>query len=105
MRINKHPILENSNDRKTIRFSFEGKEYEGKEGDTIAAALTANDIRVLRDHGGRKRGFFCAIGNCSSCLMVVNGRTNVRVCTELLRDNMDIRRQSDKGSIFGGVER
>lgn len=29
MRINKHPILENPGDRKAIRFSFEGKEYEG----------------------------------------------------------------------------
>lgn len=105
MRIKEHPILDRSGNRKSISFSFEGKEYEGLEGDTIASALSANGIRVLRDHGGRKRGFFCAIGNCSSCLMEVNGRTNVRVCTELLRDNMDIRRQADKGSIFGGVER
>lgn len=105
MRIKNHPVLEVPEAPKLVRFYFEGKEYEGVEGDTIASALTANDVRVLRDHGGRKRGFFCAIGNCSSCLMEVNGKTNVRVCIEPLREGMKIRRQDDKGSIFGGVER
>ncbi|MEC8777174.1 MAG: 2Fe-2S iron-sulfur cluster-binding protein [Pseudomonadota bacterium] len=32
---------------KTIRFSFDGKIYEGCDGDTLASALMANGVRVL----------------------------------------------------------
>lgn len=103
MRLQKHPILSFERGNK-VTFTFEGKEYEGYEGESIAAALAANNIHVLREHAGRKRGLFCAIGNCSSCLMTVNGKNNVRVCVEALQADMNIVRQPDKGSIFGGVE-
>ena len=32
---------------KTLRFRFEGRDYEGLEGDTIASALWANGVKVL----------------------------------------------------------
>ncbi|HET9521835.1 MAG TPA: 2Fe-2S iron-sulfur cluster-binding protein [Candidatus Limnocylindrales bacterium] len=45
-----------------IRFSFDGTEYEGYHGDTIASALLANGVSVVGRgiHSGRRRGVFTA---------------------------------------------
>lgn len=32
---------------KTINFTFDGKRYQGHEGDTLASALLANDVRLM----------------------------------------------------------
>lgn len=98
MRINQHPIVEFTKGRK-VKFTFDGQELEGYEGEPIAAALHASGVRVLghspRFH--RPRGFYCAIGTCSSCLMVVNGEPNVRVCVEKLKEGMKVETQQGKG--------
>jgi len=100
MRILHHPILDFPA-RKKVTFFFEDRPLEGYEGEPIAAALHDAGIRVLR-HSAEKhrpRGFFCAIGNCSSCLMEVDGMPNVRVCVEKLREGMRVRRQEGKGDL------
>ncbi len=102
MRIKKHPVLE-FEDKKEVSFIFEGKILKGYDKEPIAAALHDNGIRVLR-HDDRARGFFCAIGNCSSCLMEVNGEPNVRTCVEELREGMVVNRQKGKGRLKGGEE-
>lgn len=93
-RITEHPILDFA-EKPVVSFTFEGQQLEGREGDTIASALHANGVMVLshsrRHH--RPRGFFCAIGKCSSCLMTVDDKPNVRVCVEPLREGMDVWRQ------------
>ncbi|OGS69805.1 MAG: pyridine nucleotide-disulfide oxidoreductase, partial [Firmicutes bacterium RBG_13_65_8] len=82
MRISSHPILDFP-PRPVVTFTFEGRQLTGVEGEPIAAALHAAGVRVLREMpGGRPRGFFCAIGNCSSCYVVVDGEPNVRSCIE-----------------------
>lgn len=100
MRIEEHPILSFKKGRK-VNFTFDGKTYEGYEGEPIAAALHAAGVVVLghshKNH--RPRGFYCAIGNCSSCLMVVNGEPNVRVCTERLQEGMVVETQVGKGDL------
>lgn len=100
MRIDDHPIISFQRERK-VRFLFDGKEYEGYEGETIAAALHAAGVKVLghSHRHDRPRGFYCAIGNCSSCLMTVNGEPNVRVCTEKLVDGMVVMTQKGKGDL------
>ena len=100
MRIKEHPILSFKHGR-LINFTFDGKTYEGYEGEPIAAALHAAGVRVLgHSHNlGRPRGFYCAIGNCSSCLMVVNGEPNVRVCIENLKEGMVVETQVGKGDL------
>ncbi len=97
-RITEHPILEFP-ERPVVRFKFQGREMEGFEGDTIASALHANGVRELsRSHRHhRPRGFFCAIGKCSSCLMTVDGQASVRICTEPLKEGMDVWMQSPTG--------
>ena len=100
MRIENHPVLTFHRGRK-VTFAFDGAELEGYEGETVAAALHANGVRVLgHSHkSGRPRGFYCAIGNCSSCKMTVNGEANIRVCVEPLRQGMAVETQKGKGDI------
>lgn len=100
MRIEKHPIIEFKTG-KIVKFTFDGRELAGYEGETIAAALHAAGIRTMRESGHlhRPRGLFCNIGNCSSCLMVVNGEPNVRVCVERLREGMNVETQKGKGEL------
>ncbi|MFP4457111.1 MAG: (2Fe-2S)-binding protein [Clostridia bacterium] len=100
MRIKEHPVLSWDKGKK-VKFYFDGEELEGYETETIAAALHANGIRVLRESEElhRPRGLYCAIGNCSSCLMVVDGVPNVRVCVTKLKEGMVVKKQLGKGEL------
>ena len=100
MRIEEHPILTFTREEK-IHFSFEGKIIDAYKGDTIAAALHAAGVKVLshslkRD---RPRGFFCAIGKCSSCMMEVDGVPNVKTCLVLAEDGMEVHSQTGWGTL------
>ena len=99
-RITEHPVLTFRRGRR-LRFWFEGRPLYGFEGDTIAAALVANDIKVFRHTAklGRARGLFCAVGKCSSCLMTVNGLPNTMVCMEPLRAGARVERQEGRGKL------
>jgi len=101
MRIENHPILDFHKDTK-ISFTFNGEAVEGYKGETIAAALHAAGVKVLGRslflH--RPRGFYCAIGNCSSCLMTVNGVANVKTCVTDLEEGMVVEIQEGKGVII-----
>lgn len=98
MRIESHPILEFHKGPK-VKFTYDGQELEGFQGEPIAAALHAAGIRTLTHSPElhRPRGFFCAIGTCSSCLMTVDGKANVRVCIEKLQAGMKVETQEGKG--------
>ena len=100
MRIEKHPILTFPK-KEEIFFIFEGEKVKGIEGDTIASALHALGIKTLsysiKEH--RPRGFYCAIGNCASCNMIVNGVPNVRTCITPLEENMVVEIQTNKGVV------
>lgn len=100
MRITEHPILDFQRGEQ-VTFFFDGQELKGFEGETIAAALHAAGVRVLGHSQTlrRPRGLFCAIGNCSSCLMVVDGEPNVRVCVEKLQPGMKVETQQGKGCL------
>lgn len=101
MRITDHPIL-SFPQREKVSFTFDGGTLEGFRGEPIVAALHAAGVRVLRHSlkHKRPRGLFCAIGNCSSCLMTVNGVPNVRVCTEPLQAGMKVETQQGKGEVM-----
>jgi Uncharacterized anaerobic dehydrogenase len=100
MRIVEHPVLTFKTDQE-VAFTFQDQKMTGIAGEPIAAALHANGVRELREHHGRPRGFFCAIGNCSSCLMEVDGIPNVRVCVEPLKNGMVVKLQKGNGSLLG----
>lgn len=96
--INDHPILDFKRGKK-VKFYHDGKSMEWYENDPIAVALQANGVKILsyskKFH--RPRGFFCAIGKCSSCFMKVDGLANVRTCITPLKEGMKIETQYGMG--------
>lgn len=44
MRIKGKGLIDRSN---TVSFSFDGRSYDGFEGDTVASALLANDVTLM----------------------------------------------------------
>ena len=75
-----------------IRFSFDGKDFEGAQGQSIAAALIASNQRVLRRTRFEKspRSIFCGIGVCFDCVVVVDGVANQRSCLVEIKDGMKV---------------
>lgn len=100
LRIEKHPVL-SFPERKLVKFFFDNEEYQGYEGEPIAAALHAAGVKTLRrsPQKNRARGFFCAIGRCSSCIMEVDGQINIMTCITPLQEGMRIRMQKGHGTI------
>ena len=99
-RIEEHPILDFKREKK-VTFSYNGREITAYKGETIAAALHAAGIKKLKHspEKGRARGLFCAIGNCSSCLMEVNGIPNVKTCVKKVEEGMVVKEQKGKGDL------
>lgn len=91
LRISKHPLLDFKR-RKPVFMKFNGENVKAYEGESIAAALFANGIRIYSYSikFRRPRGFFCGIGKCSSCLMRVNGMPHTRICMEPVKDGIEI---------------
>jgi sarcosine oxidase subunit alpha len=83
-----------------VPFTYRGKKYRGVTGDSIASALFANGIRIfsrsLKYH--RPRGLYSLNGECSNCLMEVDGIPNVQAETTLLKSGMHIRPQNVVGT-------
>lgn len=92
-RIEHHPILGSLPERKLLSFQFNGVTYQAYEGETIAAALLASGIRILRFHEatGTPRGIYCNIGHCYECRVTVNGKPGIRACLTLVEEQMQIR--------------
>ena len=94
-RIAEHPILGVQEKGALVKFTFDGKEIEGYEGEPIAAALKAAGVMVHRytKKKHKPRGIFCAIGRCTDCVMVVDGVPNVRTCITPLKAGMKVETQ------------
>lgn len=94
-RISEHPILGTYEKGKLVKFTFDGKEMTGYEGEPIAAALAAAGVKVHRytQRMNKPRGIFCAIGRCTDCVMVVNGQINTRTCVTPLEEGMTVETQ------------
>ena len=77
-------------------FTFDGVPLRARPGDTIAAALADHGIATLgRRTSGRPRGFYCGMGACRDCLVIVDGRRSVRACMEEAAEGMEVRPQDD----------
>src|SRR3954447_5730508 len=76
---------------KPVRFSFDGKSYQGVEGDTLASALIANGVhlvgRSFKYH--RPRGFVSAGSEEPNALVGV-GATQSRYTPNLLATQVEI---------------
>lgn len=94
-RILHHPILGPIPERKLVKIWVDNRFIEAFEGEPIAAALLAAGIRIFRQTTHRKepRGVWCAIGQCTDCVMIVDGQPNVRTCVTLVKEGMRIQTQ------------
>ena len=91
-RIVDHPVLGKLTAKKPIKFVYDGEEYLGFEGDTIASALLANGIRKLRVHEAseKPRGIYCNIGHCFECRVTVGNQEGIRACLTPIENDMSI---------------
>ncbi|MER2535880.1 MAG: (2Fe-2S)-binding protein [Rhizobiaceae bacterium] len=78
-----------------IAFTFDGRPCTGRAGDSVAAALIANGVKVFRTTpvGGAERSAFCMIGACFDCLVVIDGRASRQACLIPLQEGMAVERQ------------
>ncbi len=71
---------------------FEGRAIAAWPGESIAAALIANDIADFRiATEGDRRGVYCGMGVCGECRVIVDGRV-LRACMTAAEPGQDIRR-------------
>ena len=86
-----------------LRFTFEGREYQGYSGDTISSALAAAGVpyvaRSFKYH--RPRAILSFANHDSNTLFQVDGVPNVRGDVTLLRDGMRV----SAINTFGGLRR
>ena len=94
-RIEKHPILGETPERKLVTFTYNGQTLEGYEGEPIATALKASGVMAHRYTAKthEPRGVFCAIGRCTDCVMIVDDMPNVRTCITPLEEGMKVETQ------------
>ncbi len=78
-------------------FLLDTKPMEAYPGETIAAALLASGIRMLRrtDKAGAPRGLFCGMGLCFDCLVTVDGRPHLRACLTEVTPGMHVTTQDE----------
>jgi predicted molibdopterin-dependent oxidoreductase YjgC len=74
----------------TVTVTFAGRTLQARDGQSVAAALTAAGVRSWRitRRGARPRGLFCGIGACFDCLLTIDGRPAQRACLVPVRDGM-----------------
>jgi len=98
-RVVNHPVLGILTAAREVKIYVDGKEVRAREGEPIAAAIAAAGIRVHRYtvKRGEPRGVFCGIGQCTDCVMVVNGVPNVRTCITPVAEGMIVKTQHGAG--------
>lgn len=65
------------------------------EGETVASMMLANRTRTLRKtrKTNEPRGLFCGIGVCYDCLVIVDGKANIRACMTKAAPGMNVQTQ------------
>jgi len=99
MRVLDHPILGRLEFGKTVTITVDNKKLKTRKGEMILAALLNAGIRINRftSKYSRPRGLFCGIGQCTDCVMTVNGIPNIRTCVTPVEEGMVIETQYGNG--------
>jgi predicted molibdopterin-dependent oxidoreductase YjgC len=98
-RIQHHSILGELAATDEVTIFFEGAALKARAGEPIMSALIAAGVKVFRyTKKGSPRRFFCGIGRCTDCVMIVDGVPGVRTCVTEVRNGMNIERQHGVGS-------
>ena len=87
---------------KKITFTFEGKEYDGYEGDTITSALLASGVKVLgrsfKYH--RPRGVLSLANHDINALVTDGQDTNMRADVVKLTNGMTLKAVNTEGGVI-----
>jgi D-hydroxyproline dehydrogenase subunit gamma len=79
-----------------VRIVVDGEDVEAYEGECIAAALLASGRSITRwTITGEARGYFCGMGICHECLVIVEGHGSVRACMTPVSDGLRVQRRQD----------
>lgn len=86
---------------RTVRFAFEGREFEGFAGDTIASALAANGVSTLSRSFKyrRRRGILALSDRDANTLVQLPGEPNVPAAVREIEDGMEVLGQNYTGSL------
>jgi len=87
-RIKSHPILEIV-PREEVTFYWKRGFYRAYKGEMISAALIANGVNIFGHHhkDDTTQAIFCANGQCSKCMVLVNGKPK-KACMTEIEENM-----------------
>jgi sarcosine oxidase subunit alpha len=100
MRLNK-PMGLLVDHNKSINFEFDGKQYDGLQGDSIASALLANNrwlmSRSFKYH--RARGPLTMAGQDANTMVQLGGEPNVLADKELIMSGQRVAGQNYSGSL------
>ncbi len=94
-RILEHPVLPVAAGE-TVTFHWNGQPVEGRKGEALSSALIAAGIAAFgrNAHDHAPQGIFCANGQCSKCLVIVDGKP-VKSCMTPLREGMMVNAADD----------
>lgn len=91
-RITDHPILGKQETAACVTILVDGKPIKAREGQMIAAALMENGYKKFRTTSrlGEPRFYYCGIGQCTDCMMEVDGVPGIRTCITPVRQGMAV---------------
>lgn len=80
---------------KRFTFNFEDREIAAYDGETVAGALLASGILAFRlsERENEPRGYFCGMGICFECRVVIDNQSNQRACATFAEPGMQVRMQ------------
>ena len=89
-RIAQHPILKTP-ETELLEFKWNTQSLTAKAGETISSALIANGINIFGHHpkDGAPLGLFCANGQCSQCMVLVDGKP-IKACMTKVAQGMSV---------------
>ena len=89
-RIKSHPIIK-IEDQELLEFFWQDKVIKSHPGETIASALIANGINIFGYHpkDDAPLGIFCANGQCSQCMVILDG-IPVKACMTLVQPHSSV---------------
>jgi predicted molibdopterin-dependent oxidoreductase YjgC len=96
-------IADGLNRGQAFTFEFDGQAVEAYPGESVAAALIAQGHRRFREtfRLNQPRGLYCGMGVCWECVLVIDGRANVRACMTPAEPGMKVATQLGLGPAAG----
>jgi sarcosine oxidase, subunit alpha len=89
-RVQNHPILAPLSPPDTV-FTYNGKKIKARKGEALSSALYAAGIHIFghHDRDGGAQGIYCVNGQCSQCMVIVNGKP-VKGCMTPVEEGLEV---------------